>query len=292
MAVRPLLSTTLLAALQILASGAPVTNNSNGNAPRPAALTRPTSLAKAQDKAYFDHEHLLWSELLDQHVRGDGFDYDSLKKKPGKLDDYLAQMHVVTPNQIASWSKEQRFAFWINAYNVHTIKKIVDNYPLKSIRKLSGAFGLNSVFDNNFIEMQALHPSGKNKKLSLNDIEHKILRERFKDARLHAAINCASYSCPPLRNEAFTADRLDVQLQDQMRKFVNDPKRNLIDTKKNTLRLSKIFDWFKTDFERDAKSVKEFFIRFAPKDQAEAIRAMRIKHISYDWALNDIKPID
>ena len=124
-------------------------------------------------------------------------------------------------------------------------------------------------------------PSGKNKKLSLNDVEHKILREQHKDARLHAAINCASYSCPPLRNEAFTADKLDAQLEEQMRKFVNDPKRNRIDFAKGRLRLSKIFDWFKKDFERDAKSVKEYFVRYAPKDQADRIRALKIKYIDY-----------
>ena len=93
-------------------------------------------------------------------------------------------------------SRDDELAFWINAYNAFTIKKVVDKYPLKSIRDLSKAFGLKSIFDKEFIPLEAHHPDGKDDKLSLNDIEHEILRPRFKDARVHAAINCASKNAP------------------------------------------------------------------------------------------------
>ncbi|MAB79355.1 MAG: hypothetical protein CMJ89_08375 [Planctomycetes bacterium] len=240
----------------------------------------------------FDHTHSLWNQTLAQNVRGDGFDYASVKKRPDKLTAYLDLVHGVTPDELGSWTAPQRFAFWINVYNAHTVKKVVDNYPIKSIKKLSGVFGFKSVFDEDFIDMPLFKPGGKGKKLSLNDIEHKILRRQFKDARLHSAVNCASHSCPPLRNEAFTADKLDAQLGEQMRAFINDPKRNQFDKKKDLLRLSKIFDWFQEDFKRDAGSVRAYLIRYAPPEDAEFIRTKRIKFLSYDWALNDVEPTD
>ena len=143
------------------------------------------------------------------------------------------------------------------------------------------------MFDDEFIRMQALHPDGKDDKLSLNDIEHKILRARFGDARLHAAINCASYSCPPLLGEAFVAERLDEQLDQQMRAFVIDPRRNLYDREKNELRLSEIFKWFDEDFEKDAGSVRKYLLRFAPPSEEAFIRKAQIKYVDYSWALND-----
>ena len=240
-------------------------------------------------KADFDQGHALWSEVLRTCVKGDGFDYGLLKQDRSKLDAYLAALHAVTPAELEGWSQPQRFAFWINAYNAHTIQLVVENYPLKSIRKLDGAFGINTVFDKEFIPMQAHHPDGKDDKLSLNDIEHEILRKKFKDARVHAAINCASRSCPPLRSEAFVADRLEAQLQEQMKTFVGDPTRNRIDPSQKKLGLSEIFKWFAEDFERDAKSVKEFVIRFAPPEKADFIRTAQLGYLDYDWDLNDVR---
>lgn len=288
MARRLFLLPSLLSAFPALACGAPAASP----APRAPLVTRPTPGGVEQEGLRFDHEHLVWTSILQRHVHGDGFDYAALKKNPGQLENYLESLHAVTPDRLAGWTKDQRFAFWINAYNAHTIKLIVDNYPLKSIKKLSGAFGLNSVFDKEFIEMRALHPGGKDDALSLNDIEHEILRKRFEDARVHAAVNCASYSCPPLRNEAFTAEKLGEQLDDQMRKFLADPKRNRLDEKKGVFRASKIFEWFSGDFERDAGSVKEYLAKYAPAKDAERIRGMRIKYLDYDWSLNEASPAD
>jgi hypothetical protein len=241
-----------------------------------------------QTAGAFDHGHAAWTKILAACVRDGGFDYALLKQDRKAFDAYLKSLQDVTPAELAGWTKEQRFAFWINAYNAHCIQKVVDNYPLKSIRKLDGAFGINSVFEKSFIPMNAHHPDGKNTELALNDIEHKILRVQFKDARLHAAINCASASCPPLRNEAFVAERLEAQLQEQMTSFVNDATRNTIDSAKKELAVSEIFKWFKEDFERDAKSVQEYLARFAPADKAEFIRAAKLRHRDYDWDLNDV----
>ena len=135
--------------------------------------------------------------------------------------------------------------------------------------------------------MRAHHPGGKDEDLSLNDIEHGILRKKFKDARVHAAINCASASCPPLRAEAFVADRLDAQLDEQMRAFVTDGSRNHLVREKNRLELSEIFQWFAEDFERDAGSVKDYLARFAAPEDADFIRKAKVSYIDYDWDLND-----
>jgi uncharacterized protein DUF547 len=236
----------------------------------------------------FDQSHAVWSEVLAACVHDGGFDYAKLKADRTKLDAYLATLQTVTPEQLAGWDQKQRFAFWINAYNAFCIQRVVDEYPLKSIRKLDGAFGLKTVFDKPFIPLRDHHPKGTRDLLALNDIEHEILRKKFKDARLHAAINCASVSCPPLRNEAFTAEKLDQQLTEQMRAFVNDATRNHIDPEKKELAVSEIFQWFEEDFERDAKSVKEFLVRYAPPEKAEFIRGAKLGHLDYDWDLNDV----
>ncbi len=246
------------------------------------------SLGARQSRAAFDQSHSQWSEVLKACVHEGGFDYALLKRDPAKLAAYLEALHAVLPAELASWTEEQRFAFWINAYNAHAIQKVNENYPLKSIRKLDGAFGIKTVFEKDFIPMGALYPEGKSAELSLNDIEHKILRAKSKDARVHAAINCASKSCPPLRNEAFVAERLDQQLDEQMKAFVNDPARNRFDRAKQELYLSEIFKWFEEDFERDSKSVREYLIRFAPPEDAEFLRSAKIRYLDYDWDLNDV----
>lgn len=249
----------------------------------------PPSLAAArQEQRAFDHQHAAWSTLLKACVRDGGFDYALLKQDRKAFDGYLKSLQAVTPAELAAWTKEQRFAFWINTYNAHCVQRVIDNYPLKSIRKLDGAFGITTVFEKAFIPMNAHHPDGKSEELALNDIEHKILRVQFKDARLHAAINCASSSCPPLRNEAFVAERLDAQLEEQMRAFVNDATRNTIDPTKKELAVSEIFKWFAEDFERDAKSVQEYIARFAPADKAEFIRGAKLRYRDYGWDLNDV----
>ncbi|MCB0663353.1 MAG: DUF547 domain-containing protein, partial [Saprospiraceae bacterium] len=134
---------------------------------------------------------------------------------------------------------------------------------------------VNTVWDIKFIKIQG-------KEYDLNNIEHSILRKDFKDARIHAAVNCASYSCPVLRNEAFVASKLDAQLDDSMRKFVNDTRRNRIS--ENDPKLSSIFKWFSGDFKDDAGSVRAFVNKYAKtkiKDGAN------IDYLEYDWRLND-----
>lgn len=238
----------------------------------------------------FDHTHARWTAVLEERVVGDRFDYAGLREDRGPLDAYITDLRVVSPAQLASWTREQRYAFWINAYNAHVIQLVMDNYPLDSIKDLGGLF--SPVWKKRYIQLERLHPEGKDRALSLNDVEHEILRPRFRDARVHAAINCASIGCPPLRNEAFVADRLDAQLDDQVRKWLADPARNQYDRGSRTLRVSEIFDWFEEDFERDAGSVAKWIARYAPEAEVEWLRAqgkLRIQYLDYSWKLNEAR---
>ena len=220
----------------------------------------------------FDHSHALWTEVLQEHVHDDRFDYRALKKERGKLDRYLKSLHAVSPADMRGWTRDQKYAFWINVYNAHAIQLIVDHYPVDSIKDIGGVF--SSVWNKEFIPMKAHHPEDDDDELSLDDVEHQILRPRYKDARVHAAVNCASVGCPPLRDEAFVAEKLDEQLDEQMRAFVADTRRNGFNRSKNTIYISEIFDWFEEDFERDAKSVVRYVLRYAPEGG------------SYQWILD------
>jgi len=256
----------------------------------PAVENSPQAAAPAAAST-FDHSHAAWTSILAERVQGDLFDYAGLAKDRVLFDRYARSLAAVTSAELAGWTREQRFAFWINAYNTFTIQKVVDSYPIDSIKDLStGLFGRKSVFDKEFIPMVKLHPGGDDDRLSLNDIEHPILRARFKDARVHAAINCASASCPPLRNEAFEASKLDEQLESQMRAFVMDTVRNHYNAKKNAVQLSNIFKWFKEDFVRDAGGVREYLTRYAPESMHALLKKGRVSHLPYSWALNEALP--
>ena len=236
----------------------------------------------------FDHAYSGWNELLGRHVRGDRFNYGGLAKEKAKLDAVLAELAAVTPKQLAAFNEKQRFAYWINVYNAYCVKLVVDNYPVESIRDLGGKM-FGRVWDKEYIPLEAHHPDGDDDPLSLNDVEHEILRKQFEDARLHAAINCASISCPPLRGEAFVAERLDKQLDEQMRAFLADTTRNQLEPGKKRVRLSEIFSWFSSDFERDAGSVRAYVARYAPGKDTAWIEKASVSHLDYDWGLNDAK---
>lgn len=236
----------------------------------------------------FDQSHVAWSDVLRAHVRGDGFDYRKLKEDRAKLDAYLGALEAVMPEEFAGWKKEQRHAFWIDAYNAYTVKRVVDAYPIKSIKDLDRDG--KSVWDQPFIPLGKLFSESGGEKLSLNDVENKILRPGFKDARVHAAINCASKGCPPLSAEAFVADKLDDQLDAQVTRWLSDPARNRFDRKANVAEISKIFDWYKEDFVRDADSVRKWLSIHAPESEREWLESeaiLKVRYLEYSWELND-----
>jgi hypothetical protein len=221
-------------------------------------------------------QHGEWDALVKKHVSKNGMvDYQGFLKDKKQLQVYLDKLSANKPT--SKWSKNEKMAFWINAYNAFTVKLILDHYPIKSIKDIKrGIPFVNSVWDIAFI------PMGK-EKIDLNYIEHTILRKEFNDPRIHAAINCASFSCPLLRNEAYYASRLDEQLNDAMRRFVNDPQRNQLD--KSNIKISKIFSWFAGDFKLNGSSILDYLNKYAKKRvQPNA----KIDFLEYQWELNDV----
>lgn len=243
--------------------------------------------SKPVPTAGFDQTHKVWTEVLAAHVHGDTFDYKKLKADRAKLDQYVASLATVKADEFAQWKRNEQYAFWIDVYNAYTVQRVVDAYPVASIKDLGD--DKLSVWDRDLIPLGGLAPDLKKAKLTLNDVENKILRPVFKDARVHAAINCASEGCPPLRAEAFTADRLDKQLDDQVTLWLADTKRNRFDEQKGTVDVSQVFDWFKDDFVRDAGSVLGWLGKFSPANKGwlESKRKIDVKYVEYSWKLNE-----
>ncbi|MDX2019025.1 MAG: DUF547 domain-containing protein [Deltaproteobacteria bacterium] len=231
----------------------------------------------------FDHDHKAWDALLNTYVKRGRVAYGRLKQAArSELDAYLHALAAVGRPEYMSWSNEQRMAFLINAYNAATVKLVLDHYPLKSIKSIGLLPG--AAFREDFITLPALADG----EISLNHIEHEVLRKKFRDPRIHFAIVCASTSCPELRPEAYVARRLHAQLDDAARRFLADTGKNRYDGTSDTLFVSAIFDWFQTDFEKSAGSVTAFVKRYLPPDQAAGITPSktRLKHLDYDWSLN------
>jgi hypothetical protein len=231
----------------------------------------------------FDHAHPAWADVLSRHVRDGEVDYRGLKASgaPG-LQRTLDAMRGVCADEAGGWSKPERLAFWINAYNAHMVRLVLDHHPLESIRDVG--VGPGAAFRKRFIAL----PWHARTKLSLDDIEHRILRKRFDEPRIHFAVVCASRGCPPLRGEPYVAAQLDAQLDHAARGFIRDSSKNRYDAASRTLHLSPIFDWFSGDFEGSAGGVPAFVARYADPATAKAILAgdVSIAHLDYDWSLN------
>ena len=211
-------------------------------------------------------ENTLYADLLQQYVNNGVVDYQGFKGDEAKLDQYLEILAQVDPQAL---SRDERFAFYVNAYNAWTIKLILSRYPnLQSIKELGGL--LRSPWEKELARIDG-------KILTLDNIEHDILRPQFKDSRVHFAINCASKGCPPLLGEPFTGARLNQQLDGVAKAFINNPQRNRLDN--NVLYVSKIFKWFAADFGND---IAGYFKRYADdsmKMELERRSAIKIKYL-------------
>ncbi len=221
--------------------------------------------------------HQIWTDLLQKFVDDDGFvDYSGFLKDSVKLNEYLNLLTQNPPDE-QRWSDEQKLAYWINLYNAFTVKLIIIHYPLKSIRDIGSMIQIpfiNSPWDIRFISIMG-------NDYDLNNVEHNILRKQFDESRIHFAINCASFSCPLLRREAYTAEKLEAQLQEQAVAFINDPARNKIDP--DGAALSKIFNWFGGDFTKEG-DLRDFINRYS---KIKLDKKSKISYLKYDWSLND-----
>ena len=223
-------------------------------------------------------DHSKWTVLLKKYVNEKGFvNYKELASEKEKLNAYTEDLSNNPPQ--ANWSDNEKIAYWMNAYNAFTVKLIVDNYPIESIKDLNPSLTIPTV--RSIWTKEWFQIGGED--FSLDRIEHKILRKDFDEPRIHFAVNCASFSCPPLRNEAFVAERVDEQLDEQARQFINDTVRNKI--AKDKVVISKIFQWFTGDFTK-GQSLIDFLNKYS---RVKIDKNADIDHMDYDWALNEVK---
>jgi len=213
---------------------------------------------------FFDHS--IFNSLLSENISDKGnTNYKGFIRHKHILKSYLTSLSENMPTE--KWTKEDKLAYWMNAYNAFTIKLIIDNYPTKSIKDIKNAW------DSRFFKLGE-------KWYNLNDIEHKILR-KMNDPRIHFGINCASFSCPPLLNRAFTATTVNNDLDYLAHQFINDKKRNVIS--ENTIQVSKIFQWFSKDFKTEGS-----LIDYLNKYSDIIIKSNAKKsYLKYDWNLNE-----
>ena len=209
--------------------------------------------------------HKAFDELLSKNVSSSGkVNYKGFKADQAKLDAYIAEISQVN---VKGLNRNEQLAFWINAYNAFTIKKIISNYPLASITELNGG----KPWDDKFIKIGS-------KVLSLNNIENDIIRPQFNEPRIHFAVNCAAKSCPPLLNKAWTASNLESNFEKQTKAFVNDASQNTLDA--NAPKLSKIFEWYAEDF----GDLKAFINKYA---STKISSGATLGYNEYIWSLNN-----
>jgi hypothetical protein len=242
------------------------------------------SAADAGACTMIDHEHAAWSTILRAHVHAGVVDYGRLAAEGAPaLDAYLATLSGTCAADYDGWTRSQQLAFWLNAYNAFTVRLVLDEWPLASIRDVGWL--PNAAFRRRFIPMPALRGGT----ISLDAIEHDVVRPGFHEPRVHFALVCAAKSCPVLRREAYRAADLDAQLDDQGTSFLRDPARNRFDVASATLELSAIFDWYRQDFEAGGRSLADFVVPFLDGPTAAAVRSsprVSIVFLPYDWSLN------
>lgn len=231
-------------------------------------------------------DYSAWNHILATHYDpARGMNYAALKARDASTLQALRQQ--LGKVNVAALNPNQRLAYWINVYNINTVATIVEAYPVESIRDIS----TDPIIRLNVFKKERVPFGGE--LLSLDDVEHKKIRAVFKDPRIHFAINCAAKSCPPIRAEAFTGSKLQMQLDDQARRFLNGPlgARFSRDGDEVTIKVTKIMDWFGDDFGDDF--AKAAFIRkYVPADKQRLIdqaKELDFEYDDYDWALNDWK---
>lgn len=231
------------------------------------------SFSKYGDKA---PSHDIWDGLVKKHVSPTGIvNYKGFIADSVSLNKYLDMLSAGAPDP-KKWSKNDQIAFWINAYNAYTVKLIIRNYPLKGIKEIGGRIPfINSTWDIKFFSIGGTE-------MDLNNIEHGILRKDFEEPRIHFAVNCASVSCPKLRNEAYVGSRLDAQLNDQAKAFLADKGKNNIKNA-NEAKLSKLFKWFKGDFTKNGDLIS-FINKYST---VKLNKDANLDFLDYDWNLNE-----
>lgn len=212
-------------------------------------------------------DHKMWDDLLQKHVSASGMvDYKGFKNDREKLDKYLKMLSSQEPTN--EWGANELLAYYINLYNAYTVDLILRNYPVKSIKDI------DSPWTSEFVKVG-------DTEISLGGIENSVLR-KMNEPRIHFAINCASISCPKLLNEAFTANKIEEQLERVTKEFINSDKNEI---SKNSAKLSSIFDWYKKDFKENG-TVIDYVNQFS---NTKISSGTSITYKDYNWDLNEAK---
>lgn len=234
------------------------------------------------NKAKIDHS--AWQAILNRYLNAkhrsgiNRFNYAKLKANrtdKRKLNRYLSSLQKLDPRR---YSKAEQKAYWINFYNALTVKVVLDNYPVKSITKIHKGWFAFGPWDD-------VHAKVAGKKLTLNNIEHGILRPIWRDNRIHYAVNCASLGCPNLAPKAYTAANTDKLLEQAAKDYINHPRG--VQFKNGKLLLSSIYDWYKVDFGGNKRSLIKHLRKYANSKLAKRLQGYKGSiDYHYDWKLN------
>lgn len=238
-----------------------------------AACCLPLVLVSAE----FDHS--AWDRVLAAAVSATGeVDYGAVKKNPASLDDYVRSLAASSPDNRRELfpSRDAELAYWLNAYNALVMSGVVKAYPTKSVRDLGLLYG--------FFRRKDYQLGGA--QVSLLSLENDVIRKRYRDARIHFAIVCASLSCPRLDPKAFTEANLGSALDRLTRQFLAERRNLEIDAQANTIHLSALFDWYKEDFGGTLEFVKKY-VPDTTRARIESMRSPKLRYRDYDWSIND-----
>ncbi len=243
-------------------------------------------VAIASETPFSDEEY---GAILQAYVNGEGrVNYVALQANSKPLKDFVAKLGAVSPVTYDAWSEPEKIAFLINAYNAITLESIVDRHPLdKSIKDIRGVWNVNQ------------HVV-VGRSITLDTIEHEMLRKDFQEPRIHAALVCAAISCPPLQQEPYTGEKLEAQLDDRVRKWLSNPQGLQIDRTQNRVSISAIFDWFGEDWQQQYaienkfvgsakdRAVLNFISNYTSPEDKEYLEQgqYKLNHLDYDWSLN------
>jgi hypothetical protein len=249
-------------------------------------------IAGAAGAAEFDRTYASYDALLKRFVIDGRVDYKGIKADSGALDRFLDSSAGVSKGAFDAWGPSGQIAFLINLYNATTLKLIIDHYPVGSIKDIGSFF--RGPWDQPVVRLFG-------NTITLDNLEHDILRKRYREPRIHMALVCAAKSCPPLRSEAYVASKLEAQLDDQSRRFLTGPTGLRIDRSGKAVYFSSIFKWYGKDFiakyspasgfsglDKTERAIANFCSRYLSASDDDYLKAggYSVKYLDYDWSLN------
>lgn len=262
--------------------------------------SRKSAVVSPTDGASLEKTHALFSAQLEKYVTDSGVNYTEWKSHPEPLKEYLRALSKIDKNEYQKLSQDEKLVFWINAYNAYTIKLVLDNYPIRGTKTYYPTSSIRQIegfWENNSIELVG-------RKVTLESMEHDILRRDFQEPRTHFAVVCAAKGCAPISRAAYSASTIDEQLNNAAKAFLSNPKNVKIDYDKKTIEVSSLFKWFPLDFANVVGLGKRFppptddeiVASYILSEQPEATlknfgpddsKAFKVIYKEYDWGLND-----